>query len=152
MTSEEVERAFQQVALSIQTLTQMAVRADERQDAADTSRGVADQRIEALISAQVRYEARQERLEEAFRQVAESHADIVALLLRHEDRLSGHDEDQARTDGRLDALIDDQISARRQAEERGRLLDEKLARLSEAQARTDEQIQQLRSGNKDTTP
>jgi hypothetical protein len=42
----------------------------------------------------------------------------------------------------------DQISARMQAEARGRLLDEKLAQLAEAQARTDEQIRLLieRSG------
>ncbi|MGH9751850.1 MAG: hypothetical protein ACREA2_03625 [Blastocatellia bacterium] len=143
MTSEEIERAFQQVALSIQQLTQMAVRADERQDAADVERQAdeswrrdADERLEALINAQVRYEARQEKLEESFRTVVE-------LLRRHEERLDGQDEARERTDGRLDALIDDQISARIQAEERGRLMDEKLARLAEAQRRTDEQIRLL---------
>lgn len=82
-------------------------------------------------------------LEEAFRQVAVSHARLVEMLQLHENRLDGHDEAQEGTDGRLDALIDDQISAREQAEERGRILDEKLARLAEAQVRADEQIRRL---------
>lgn len=140
MTIEDITQTLQRVAVAIEQLTQAAVRADDRQDSTEAARREADERIEALINAQVRYEARQERLEEAFRQVASAHAQLVELLSRHEDRLDGHDEDQARTDGRLDALIDDQISARRQAEARGRLLDEKLARLQEAQARTDEQL------------
>ena len=77
--------------------------------------------------------------------VAQSHAQLVEMIRLHEGRLDGHDEARGRTDGRLDALIDDQISARSQAEERGRLLDEKLARLAEAQARADEQIRMLKA-------
>jgi len=147
MTAEEIERTLQNVALSIQQLTQVAVRTDARLDASDSARHEVDERIEALINAQVRYEARQEKLEEAFRLVASSHAQLVEMIRLHENRLDGHDHAQARTDGRLDVLIDDQISARSQAEERGRLLDEKLARLAEAQARTDEQIRMLAAGN-----
>ncbi len=63
MTSEEIEQTLQRVAVAIEQLTQMAVRADERQDATDSTRSVADERLEALITAQVRYEARQERIE-----------------------------------------------------------------------------------------
>jgi hypothetical protein len=148
MTAEQIERAFQQVALSIQ-LTQVAVRTDARLDAADTERRETDERLEALISAQVRYEARQEKLEEAFPMVAQSHAQLVEMIRLHEGRLDGHDEAQERTDGRLDALIDDQISARSQAEERGRLLDQKIARLQEAQALTDEQIRLLTDRSRD---
>jgi len=48
-----------------------------------------------------------------------------------------------------DALIDDQISAHEQAEERRRILDEKLARLAEAQKRTDEQIRLLITRDRD---
>jgi chromosome segregation ATPase len=148
MTVEEIERTLQHVAAAMGQLTQAAVHADERQDAADSARREADGRIAALINAQVRFEARQEKLEEAFRQVAASHVQLVELLQRHEDRLDGHDDANERTDARLDALIDAQISARMQAEARGRLLDEKLAQLAEAQARTDEQIRLLieRSG------
>ncbi|MBO0863061.1 MAG: hypothetical protein J2P21_32115 [Chloracidobacterium sp.] len=147
MTAEEIERTLQNVALSIQQLTQVAVRTDARLDQADAHRREADERIAALINAQVRYEARQEKLEEAFRLVAQSHAQLVEMIRIHESRLDDHDQAQARTDGRLDALIDDQISARAQAEERGRILDEKLARLTEAQARADEQIRMLAARN-----
>lgn len=143
MTAEQIEQTLQQVALFIQQLSEVAVHTDARLDAAETGRREVDKHIEALINAQVRYEARQEKLEEAFRQVAVSHARLIEMLQLHENRLDGHDEAQARTDGRMDALIDDQISAREQAEERGRLLDEKLARLAEAQARADEQIRLL---------
>ena len=147
MTAEQIERTLQQVALSIQQLSQVAVRTDARLDAADTARSEVDERIEALINTQVRYEARQEKLEEAFRQVGESHVQLVEMLRIHENRLDGHDQAQERTDSRMDALIDDQISAREQAEQRGRILDEKLARLAEAQARADEQIRRLMERN-----
>jgi chromosome segregation ATPase len=146
MTAEEIERTLQSVALSIQQLSQVAVRTDARLDASDSVRRETDERIEALINAQVRFEARQEKLEEAFRLVAQSHAQLVEMIQIHENRLDGQDQAQERTDGRLDALIDDQISARSQAEERGRILDGKLARLSEAQARADEQIRMLAAG------
>jgi chromosome segregation ATPase len=143
MTVEEIERTLQHVAVAIEQITQVAVRVDERQDAADLARRKTDSYIDALVNAQVRYDARQEKLEEAFRQVAESHVRLVELLQLHENRLDSHDQAQERTDGRLDALIDDQISAREHAAERGRILDEKLARLAEAQARADEQIRGL---------
>jgi chromosome segregation ATPase len=151
MTIEEIERTLQQVAVAIEQITQVAVRVDERQDAADSARRKTDSYIEALVNAQVRYEARQEKIEEAFRQVAESHVRLVEMLQLHEKRLDGQDAAQERTDGRLDALIDDQISARAQAAERGRLLDEKLTRLAEAQARADAQIRLLMERSGDAT-
>jgi hypothetical protein len=143
MTVEEIERTLQHVAVAIEQITKVAVRVDEKQDAADLARRKTDSHIEALVNAQVRYDARQEKLEEAFRQVAESHVRLVEMLQLHENRLDDQGAAQERTDGRLDVLIDDQISAREQAAERGRLLDEKLARLAEAQARADEQIRLL---------
>jgi hypothetical protein len=106
MTAEQIERAFQQVALSIQQLSQVAVRTDARLDAAEAGHRETDERIEALINSQVRYEARQEKLEDAFRLVAESHAQLVEMIRLHEGRIDGHDEAQERTDGRLDAVID----------------------------------------------
>jgi hypothetical protein len=102
MTPAEVEQTLQQVALSIQQLTQLAARSDERHDEAD-------ERIEALINAQVRYEARQEALEESFRQVAESNQGIVRMLALHEERPDGQDKEDVHTESRLDALIDSQI-------------------------------------------
>jgi hypothetical protein len=135
----------------IEALINAQVRADEHIEALINAQVRADEHIEALINAQVRYEAKQDKLEEAFQLVAVSHAQLVEMIQLHENRLDGHDEAQARADGRIDALIDDQIAVRRQAEERGRILDEKLARLQEAQSRADEQIRLLTGHNGDTT-
>jgi hypothetical protein len=135
----------------IEALINSQVRANERIEALINSQVRANEHIEALINAQVRYEAKQDELEEAFRLVAVSHAQLVEMIQLHENRLDGHDEAQARADGRIDALINDQIAVRRQAEERGRILDEKLARLQEAQSRADEQIRLLTGHNGDTT-
>src|SRR5262249_48562240 len=114
MTAEQIERTLQQVAMSIQQLSHVSVRTDARLHAAEPARSEVDERIEAIINTQVRYEARQEKLEEAFRQVGESHVQLVEMLRIHENRLDGHDQAQERTDSRMDALIDDQISAREQ--------------------------------------
>lgn len=157
MTAEEIERAFQQAALSIQQLTQVAVRTDARLDASDSARREADERVEALIIAQVGYEARQERLEEAFRQVAVSHVQVVEMLRHHEERLDGHDEANVQTESRLDALIDTQIHLTERVdtltrdiaalghrfEEMAAVTNEQIKALIEAQARTDEQIEAL---------
>lgn len=62
-----------------------------------------------LAAAQIGYESRQQRLEEGFRQVAESHRMLVELAQIQEERIDGHDEAQVHTDARLDALIDSQI-------------------------------------------
>lgn len=142
-----LDETVKQIAVAHKSVVELVRRHEERIDGQDVNRRESDERIEALINAQVRHEARREELEEAYKLVARSHATIVKLLERHEERLDGHDRDLERTDGRLDAVIDDQISARSQAEERGRLLDEKLARLQEAQARADEQIRLLAARN-----
>src|SRR5262249_25803213 len=94
-----LEDAYQQVAIAIKQLTQIA-------DAADSARHKADERLDALINAQVRYEARQERLEEAFRQVAASHAQLVEMLPLHEDRLHGQDEADVHPESRPYAPLD----------------------------------------------
>ncbi len=146
MTSEEIERAFQQVALSIQQLTQTAVRADERQDAAETERRAdaswrrkADERLDALINAQLRYEARQEKIEEAFRQVAAAHAALVEMLRLHDERLDGHDEANVHTESRLDALIDSQI----RLTERVDTLTGDIAALNGRAAATDDRLDRI---------
>lgn len=163
--ASRLDETVKQIAEGHKTLIELVGVQDGRLDGHDTQRHETDKRIEALINAQVRadehiealinaqvrYEAKQDKLEEAFRLVAVSHAQLVEMIQLHENRLDGHDEAQARADVRIDALIDDQIAVRRQAEERGRILDEKLARLQEAQSRADEQIRLLTGHNSDTT-
>lgn len=107
-----------------------------------------------MAQAQYNQEIRLARVEEGFRQVAETHQALVQLVSLHEERLDAANEALGHTDGRLDALVDAQIDFserlaqlaaaqaedRKRAGERGRLLDEKLAKLAEAQARAAEQI------------
>ena len=167
MTGEEIERTLQRVAVTIEQLTQAAVRADERPDASDSARRETDERLDALINAQVRYEARQERLEEVFRQVAASHQMLVELASIHEERLDGQDEADVQTESRLDALIDAQILLTERVDTltrdivaingRSAATDERLDRMAgmveslvTAQARTDEQIRSLLDRNGST--
>ncbi|MCG3159732.1 MAG: hypothetical protein JMDDDDMK_00747 [Acidobacteria bacterium] len=159
-----LEKSSLRIAEAHQTLVQMLAHHEERLDGQDVARREADDRLDALINAQVRYEARQERLDAAFRQIAESHQTLVQMLAIHEDRLDAGDKSQSHTDGRLDALLDSQIdfnarlmeiaeiqaARKREADERGARLDARLAQLAEAQARTDERIRALleRNGSK----
>jgi len=120
----------------------------------------ADQRLSALINTQVRYEVRQELLEEAFRQVAESHQVLVQLASSHGERLDGHGKANVQTDSRLDALIDAQIQLLSRVETLtsgiaalngsidriGAHLDQAVGQikaLADAQTLTDEQIKIL---------
>jgi chromosome segregation ATPase len=165
---EKLEVAYRQVAVSHTQIVEMLRLHENRLDRTDVANAHTADRFDALINSQIQlteqvdtltrdieaingraaeHEASQEKLEESFRLVASSHSQLVEIIRLHERRLDGDDEAQARTDGRVDALIDDQISARAQAEERGRLLDEKLARLQEAQAQADEQIRMLAARN-----
>lgn len=143
MTFEEITQTLQTVAEN-QAQTSADIRALREQTEKLAGAGNILEEAAALHQQVLRnHEERMAKLEE-------TRAMLVEMIGRHEDRLDGHDSDHERTDGRLDALIDDQISARSQAEERGRLLDEKLARLSLAQARADEQIRMLTDRNGDT--
>ena len=159
-----LEETVKQIAEAHKTLIELVRIQEERIDGQDEARRDFDEGLNALVNAQVRYEARQEKLEEAFRQVATSHAQLVEMLQLHEERLDGHDEADVQTESRLDGLIDAQIDFserlsqlaaiqaehRKQSEDRGARLDEKLVRLQEAQARTAAQIRMLinRNGSK----
>ncbi len=114
-----------------------------------------------IAAAQIGHETRLARVEEGFRRLAEAHQALVQLLGIHDERLDAGDAAQEHTDARLDGLIDAQIdfSARlaqlaaiqaeqkREADQRGVRLDEKLAQLQEAQARAAEQIRLLMESN-----
>jgi hypothetical protein len=151
MTIEEIER-------TLQTITEQNASATARQQRLEET----VQDVMALHQQVLRnHEARQGGLEEAFRRVAEAHQTLVQLVGIHEERLADSDSAQAHTDARLDGLIDTQIDFserltqlaglqaehKRESEERGARLDEKLARLQAAQARADEQIKLLLDRN-----
>src|SRR5215475_9716113 len=129
----------------------------------------AEQRFSALNNTQVRYDVRQERLEEAFSQVAESHHVIVQLASVHGERLDGYGKASVQTESRLDVLIDAQMQFLRhmdtltsdiaalngRIERIGAHLDraaEQIISLATVQTRTDEQIKILldRDGSKKT--
>ena len=129
----------------------------------------AEQRFSALSNTQVRYEVKQERLEEAFSLVAESHHVIVQLASVHGERLDGYSRASVQTESRLDVLIDAQMQFLRhmdtltsdiaalngRIERIGAHLDraaEQIISLATVQTRTDEQIKILldRDGSKKT--
>jgi len=86
-----------------------------------------------LTEAQIRYEARQERLDETVKQIAESHQTIIQLVRVQEERIDGHDAALRATDEKLNALIDAQIgleSRQARLEESHQLLVQ-LARIQE---------------------
>jgi chromosome segregation ATPase len=86
-----------------------------------------------LTEAQIRYEARQERLDETVKQIAESHQTIIQLVRAQEERIDGHDAMLRATDEKLNALVDAQIgfdSRQARLEESHQLLVQ-LARIQE---------------------
>jgi len=86
-----------------------------------------------LTEAQIKSEARQERLNETVKQIAESHQTIIQLVRMQEERLDGHDIALRATDEKLNALIDAQIgleSRQARLEESHQLLVQ-LARIQE---------------------
>ena len=90
-------------------LVEMLKRHLERFDGQDAAVKDADERPDARAGAHARYEARLERLEEAFRHVAESYQTLVHLAVIHDERLGEHNEANTRTESLLDALIDAQM-------------------------------------------
>ena len=82
-----------------------------------------------------------ERLEEAFRLVAESYQTLVHLAVIHDQRLGEHNEANARAESRLDALIDAQMRLTADIASVNGHFDKvtgALEALVSAQARTDE--------------
>jgi hypothetical protein len=131
-----------------------------------------EQSLKTVADASASHEARMTNLEnsfkESFQRVALAIEHLTRLATVTDERLDAGDEARIHTDTRLDALIDAQIGFderlaqfatvqaehRKEAEERGARLDEKLAQLAAAQARTDDQIRQLlgRNGPTDDKP
>jgi hypothetical protein len=127
----------------------------------ETTLATLQEQTRVIAAAQIGHETRLARVEEGFRRLAEAHQALVQLLGIHDERLDAGDEARTHTDARLDGLIDAQIDFserlaqlaelqvqhKREADERGARLDEKLAQLQEAQARAAEQIRLLMEGN-----
>ena len=65
--------------------------------------------LQTVAEAQLAYESRQARLEEAFKQVAESHKMLVEMARIQEERIDGHDEALKFAGEKLNGLIDAQI-------------------------------------------
>ena len=149
----QLDEVIKEVAASHQALIENLRVQEERNDDHDRWRDAVDEKL----AAQVKYEVRQERIEEAFSQVAESQHVIVQLASAHGDRLDG-------TESRLSALIDAQIQlshcmetlARNIAALNDRIgahLDQagdQIKALATAQTLTDEQIKIFLEGPKKT--
>jgi transcriptional regulator NrdR family protein len=154
MTSEEIEQTLQRVAVAIEQLTQMAVRADERQDSAQQN---ADERLNALIDSVGGHESLQDRLEESFKEaiqhIAISIQQLTQLATAAYSRLDSLEEEQIHSDARFNALIDAQIQLTRHGDAltgaivavHGRFdkVADVLEAVAAAQTYTDEQIRRL---------
>jgi chromosome segregation ATPase len=149
----ELDEVIKQLAMSHQELLERFKAQEERIDGADSRNGASDEKL----ATRVKYEVRQERLEEAFNQVAESQLMIVQLASVHGERLDGHDKANVQTESRLAALIDAQVQLSQCVETLasniaafsgcidriGAHLDQALEQINAfvtAQTRTDEQI------------
>lgn len=161
----ELDEVIKQLATSHQELLERFKAREERIDGADRSNGASGEKL----ATQVKYEVRQEQLEEAFSQVAESQLMIVQLAGVHGERLDGHDQANVQTESRLAALIDAQVQLSQCVETLastiaafsgsidriGVHLDqavEQIKAFGTAQTRTDEQIKILLDGAGSTKP
>jgi hypothetical protein len=158
----QIDEALKQVAASQQSLIEhLKVREEGR----DVWRGASNEKLAGPVNAQVKYDVRQERLEEAFGQVAESQFMIVQLASVHGDRLDGLDKANIQTDNRFAAMIDAQMQLSHCVhalasniailngciDRIGSHLDqavEQIKALATAQTRTDEQIKQMVESSK----
>jgi hypothetical protein len=149
----QLDEFVKEVAVSHQALIERLRVQEERNDDHDRWRDAIDEKL----AAQVKYEVRQERIEEAFSQVAESQHVIVQLASAHGERLDG-------TESRLSALIDAQVQLSHCMETLARNIaalndrigahlnqaGEQIKALATAQTLTDEQIKILLEGSKKT--
>lgn len=140
---ERLDETVKQIAESHQTIIQLVRLQEERIDGHDTALRATDEKLTALIDAQIGLESRQARLEE-------SHQLLVQLARIQEERIDGQDEARRDTNARLDALLDSQILLT----ERVSTLTDDIAALTEqtkalvtAQARTGEQFRLLLERN-----
>ena len=101
----ELDEIIKHVAASHQTLIECIKSLEERIDEHDKWRDSSEEKL----ASQVKYEVRQDRLEDAFNQVVESHHLIIQLASLHGERLDGHDQANGLTESRFVALIDAQL-------------------------------------------
>jgi len=156
----QLDEVIKQVTNSYQALMGLLRVQEERFIGHDRWRGSSDDKLTGPVNTQMKYEMRQERLEEAFSQVAESQLIIVQLASVHGERLDTLDKVTVQSESRLAALIDAQIQLSHCVEALtsnivtlngcvdriGARLDqaaEQIKALATAQARTDEQIKTL---------
>ncbi|HKQ79753.1 MAG TPA: hypothetical protein VJ810_39025 [Blastocatellia bacterium] len=148
----QLDEVIKQVAASHQALIEHFRVQDERVDSHDKWRNVSEEKLTAPINSQVKFEVRQERLEEAFSQVAESQLMVVQLAGVHGERLDGHDKAMDQAESRFTSLIEAQIQLTHcvhalttNISTLGAHLDQavqQIKALATAQTRTDEQIRQ----------
>ncbi|MCI0664253.1 MAG: hypothetical protein L0220_24605 [Acidobacteria bacterium] len=116
----QLDEVLRKVAESHQMLVELAKNQDARIDRQDELHKGMDERLNALIDAQVAYDARAQRLEESIIR-------LVELATNQEERIDGHDAAHKETDEKLNALINAQVAY----ESRVQRLEESFVRLVE---------------------
>src|SRR5262249_20549274 len=105
MTIEEISQTLQTVAENqAQLVSDIGALREQTDKLASASQVLGEA---AGLHQQVlrSHEERQAKLDESFRQVAESHAQLVEMLRHHEERLDAYDESRRDVDESLKALI-----------------------------------------------
>jgi chromosome segregation ATPase len=120
MTNEEIERA-------LQTIAETQLQATQRQALLEATVGeIAGFHQQVLRD----HEARQSKLDDAFRTVVE-------LLRIQEERIDGHDAALEHSDSRLDALIDSQIQLTQRLDRIGEHIDRVAGQMETLNGRAD---------------
>ena len=115
-----LDEVLQKIAESHQMLVELARNQEERIDVHDEMHKVMDERLNALIDAQVASDARTRRLEESI-------VRLVEFAGKQEERIDGHDLAHKETDEKLNELINAQVAY----ESRVQRLEDSFVRLVE---------------------
>jgi len=122
-----LDEVLQKLAESHQMLVDLAKNQDARIDRHDELHKGMDEKLNALIDAQVTNDSRVQRLEESIIR-------LVELGRNQEERIDGHDAAHKETDEKLNALINAQVAY----ESRVQRLEESFVRLVELAGLKDE--------------
>ena len=95
----KLDEIVKQIAEAHKSIVELIRLHEERLDGHDGALRTTDDKLSALINAQVGLEDRQAKIEE-------SHQLLVQLIRIHDERIDGHDEALQNADGKLDAMIE----------------------------------------------
>jgi chromosome segregation ATPase len=124
----ELREIVKQIAVAHESIVELISLHEKRLDGQDVATQAANDKLNALIDAQVGLEDRQAKLDEVVKRVAMAHESIVELISLHEKRFDGQDVATQAANDKLNALINAQAGL----EDRQAKLDEVVKRVAVA--------------------